>query len=328
MPWFNLVNHDTKNKTATFRISDQIGKDWWTGDGVAAKEFVDSLEALGDVDQITLYINSPGGNVYDGLEIYNNLKRNPANVTVYVDGIAASIASVIAMAGDEIIMPSNTEMMIHNPSTWAVGDSEEMRKVANRLDEVKDRLLQPYINFTNKSAEEISELMDSETYMSAEKAVELGFATKVEDSAEIMNSFNLSEVKERVQAEFKKQVENKLPKKKAENTAAKIIKMCHEQEFSYLASDFVEQNLSVNEVEARLKVASDIKNICASSDLANLTDKLVKNMSNPTELVRIAISDTKAELEQDIDGGLPPTNQQTSKPKINNREVYAKRRSL
>ncbi|MGB1201254.1 MAG: head maturation protease, ClpP-related [Cognaticolwellia aestuarii] len=336
MAWFNLVNHDATNKKASFRISDQIGKDWWTGDGVVAKEFIDAVDSVGEVGEIDLFINSPGGDVYDGLEIYNYLNRHPATINVYIDGMAASIASVIAMAGDTINMPSNTEMMIHNPSTWAVGDAKEMRKTADRLDSVRDLLLEPYIAFTNKEGDEIAALMDAETYMTAEQAVELGFATKVEDKAQILNTFDLKDIKEKVQAQFKAQVKpEKKPKPKTENikpqetenTAAQVIAMCHDKGLDYLANGFVTENLSIKQVENRLVQANEIQNLCASADITNVTQQLVQNMNNPVELLRIATAEVKAQLDQDID-----TTQvddiSNKKPSINNRDIYANRRSL
>ena len=338
MPWFNLVNHDKSNNKAIIRINDQIGKDWWTDEGIAAKDFINTLEELGNVEEIVLHINSPGGNVYDGLEIHNNLKRHSARVTVIVDGIAASIASVIAMAADEIIMPANTQMMIHNPSTWAVGDANEMRSTADRLDEVKDSLITSYVDFTGKDKEEIWQLMDSETYMSAEEAVNMGFATRVEEKAEIVNTFNLATIKAKAKAEFERRVENdalgltnptKTKVSKPVNLAAQIITMCHEKNLSYMAAGFVEQNLSIEDVRSKLNLAEGIQNLCAASGLESVSQSLVNSMNDPVEMLRIAIAETKSEMDEEIDPSNPISNNPNqNKPQIDNRDIYAKRRSV
>ncbi|MCK5219101.1 Clp protease ClpP, partial [bacterium] len=120
-------------KKVEILIYDQIGEDWF-GDGVQAKKFAEELRDLGDIETIELRINSPGGSVWDGNAIYNTLRGHKATVNVTIDGLAASIASVIAMSGDTITMPENALMMIHNPATIAFGEAEEMRKAANMLD--------------------------------------------------------------------------------------------------------------------------------------------------------------------------------------------------
>ena len=156
-------------------IYDEIGE--W---GVSAKDFARDIKALGSVGSITLRINSPGGSVFDGNAIYNLIKKHPAKVTAYIDGLAASMASVIAMAADHIIMPSNALMMIHNPYTVSMGDSAELRKNADLLDAIKVTLLSAY-GRSMMSSEEISQMMDAETWLTGADAVEMGFADELAD---------------------------------------------------------------------------------------------------------------------------------------------------
>ena len=147
----------------------------------SAAGFRDALKDLGDVKTINLHINSPGGSVFEGIAIYNMLKQNSAHINVYVDGLAASIASVIAMSGDAIFMPSNSMLMIHNPWTMAVGNASELRKQADDLDKITESSIQTYLNQAGDKLDEetLRQLMDDETWLTAKEAVDYGLATEV-----------------------------------------------------------------------------------------------------------------------------------------------------
>jgi ATP-dependent Clp protease protease subunit len=179
-----------RGTTGEIWLYDQIGESLW-GDGISAKQFQKELTAMGKVSTINLRINSPGGDVFDGLAIYNQLKSHPARVVVDVDGLAASIASVIAMAGDEIRMASNSMMMIHNPHGMAVGDAAEMSRVGALLGQVKGSLSSTYAARTGQKATQLDAWMDDETWMSAETAVQYGFADAITDPQSVSASFNL-----------------------------------------------------------------------------------------------------------------------------------------
>jgi len=180
MKWYEIKN---KSDKAEIWIYEMIGEDFWTGGGVTAKNFQKELSAI-KASQIDLHINSPGGEVFEGIAIYNLIKQHPAQVTTYIDGLAASIASVIALAGDTIYMAENALMMIHNPYGMVMGMAEDMRKMADRLDIVRDSISKAYISKTGKKEEEINALMESETWMDAEEAMELGF---IDDITEKMD---------------------------------------------------------------------------------------------------------------------------------------------
>lgn len=124
---------------------------------------------------MTVWLNSPGGDCVAAAQIYNMLKEYPGNITIKIDGIAASAASLIAMAGDEVLMSPVSMMMIHNPMTAAIGNADEMQKAAAMLDEVKDSIINAYELKTGLTRAKLSHLMDDETWMNAAKAVELGF---------------------------------------------------------------------------------------------------------------------------------------------------------
>lgn len=157
--------------SATIYLFDYVGD--WDAD---AKYFRDALNSIGDVANIDLRINSPGGSVYEGLAIFNLLKAHPAQITVYIDGLAASMASYIAMVGDLIVMPENTMMMIHNPRTLAFGESKDMEKTKEILEKAKSAMIGAYMDKTGLSEEEISQVMDEETWLTGLEAVDMGFA--------------------------------------------------------------------------------------------------------------------------------------------------------
>ena len=179
--WFEIINKADK---AEIWIYEQIGEDFWTGGGVTAKSFQKELAGI-KASQIDLHINSPGGEVFDGITIYNLIKQHPANVTAYIDGLAASIASVIALAGDTVIMAENALFMIHNPWGFAMGDASEMRKTADLLDKIGGSLVTAYSSKSGKSDDEISALMDSETWMTAQEAKDAGFIDEISEQMDL-----------------------------------------------------------------------------------------------------------------------------------------------
>jgi ATP-dependent protease ClpP protease subunit len=182
-------------KSATLYLYDFVGFDPWSGGGVTAKKVIDDLAALGQVDAIDVRVNSPGGDVFDGVAIYNALARNPAKVTVHVDGLAASIASLIAMAGDEIRVAENAMFMVHQPWTIAIGDAPEMRRVAEALDKAWSSMLATYQRRTGRRAETITKKVadaGGEWWLTAEEAVAQGFADVVAAPSKDAEAFGLA----------------------------------------------------------------------------------------------------------------------------------------
>lgn len=159
-------------------------------DDVTPKGLKEQLVALGEVEEITVLINSPGGDPFAGHAIYNMLKRHEAKKHVYIDGIAASAASLIAMAGDTITMPLNALMLVHQPSGLAMGTAKDMRAMADNLDQVAEAMAQTYMARTGKSREEVMAVMDAETLFTAEEAVEAGFADELDEAKKIAASIS------------------------------------------------------------------------------------------------------------------------------------------
>ncbi|HHX63237.1 MAG TPA: Clp protease ClpP [Epulopiscium sp.] len=161
----------------TLYFDGYIAQDSWFDDDITPKKFkAELLESDGD---ISVWINSPGGDVFAASQIYNMLKEYKGNITVKIDGLAASAASVIAMAGDKIEMSPVAMLMIHNPATVMWGEESDMVKAKDMLSEVKESIINAYEVKTKLERNKISKMMDKETWMSSKKAVELGFADKV-----------------------------------------------------------------------------------------------------------------------------------------------------
>ncbi|WP_026664843.1 head maturation protease, ClpP-related [Butyrivibrio sp. FC2001] len=175
--WNWIKDETAESPSRTLFLCGEISEETWYGDEVTPKVFKDELMD-GDGD-ITVWINSPGGDVFAAAQIYNMLMEYPHNVTVKIDGLAASAASVIAMAGTEVQMSPVAMMMIHNPATVAIGDSREMEKAIEMLSEVKESIINAYEIKTGIGRTKIANLMDAESWFNAKKAVELGFADKI-----------------------------------------------------------------------------------------------------------------------------------------------------
>jgi len=158
-------------------LNGTIAEDSWFDDDVTPQLFKDELFA--ESGDVTIWINSPGGDCVAAAQIYNMLMDYKGNVTIKIDGIAASAASVIAMAGTKVLMSPVSMLMIHNPATVAWGDSGEMQKAIDMLCEVKESIINAYEIKTGMSRAKLSHLMDAESWMNANKAVELGFADDI-----------------------------------------------------------------------------------------------------------------------------------------------------
>jgi len=171
--FWNWSKNEVTNER-TLHLDGVIASESWWGDEVTPKLFRDELFAA-DGD-ITIFINSPGGDCIAASQIYTILTEYKGNVTVKIDGLAASAASVIAMAGTSVLMAPTSLMMVHNPMTFAIGDSKEMRKAQDMLDEVKQSIINAYQIRTKQPRAKISNWMDAETWMNANKAIEYGFA--------------------------------------------------------------------------------------------------------------------------------------------------------
>jgi len=179
LKFWNLVKNE-EEKTAELILYGSIGSDEYWND-ISDKVFKQDIENLGDVENITLHINSPGGSVFSAVAIANTLKNHKAKVTANIDGLAASAATIITSACDTVRMPKNALFMIHNPITFAYGNNQEMQKTVEMLDKVKNNIIETYLSKTKADKKTLSELMDNETWMDAETAKEYGFIDEIVD---------------------------------------------------------------------------------------------------------------------------------------------------
>jgi ATP-dependent protease ClpP protease subunit len=187
------------------------GEDWWTGEAIQSDTSANSIKAqlenAGDIQQINIYINSYGGEVKEGLGIYNLLKRNPANKTVYIDGFACSIASVIAMAGDKIIMGTNTLMMIHHAAMYVYGNAADLRKAATDIEVIDSASCSSYLAKAGDklTQETLTQLLDGQTWLNAQQCLQYGLADEIsgqEDTA-------IMEAKQRLKQSIQDEIKQK-----------------------------------------------------------------------------------------------------------------------
>ena len=240
--FWNVMKNE-EEKSAELILYGSIGSDeYW--DDISDKAFKQDIENLGDVENITLHINSPGGSVFSAVAIANILKNHKAKVTANIDGLAASAATIITSACDTVRMPKNALFMIHNPITFAYGNNQEMQKTIEMLDKVKNSIIETYLNKTKTDKETLSELMDNETWMNAEEAKEYGFIDEILD--------------ENVEKEV---IENKLI---INNTAFDISKFKNFKEKKIQEPRVI--NISVNSTGSPEEIADKFRNILNSTE--------------------------------------------------------------
>lgn len=199
--WFSIQSKaktETAEAVAEISLHDEIG--FW---GITAKDFISQFQAIpADTKKVKLSINSPGGAVFDGLAMYNAMANSDKDIEVTVLGIAASAASLVAMAGSSIRMPENTYMMVHNPWGVSVGNAADMRDTADILDKIGAGLTTTYAKRTGLSPEKVNELLAKDTWMTAAQAKELGFADEVMPAKKVKAAFDLDNLPDALKAAF------------------------------------------------------------------------------------------------------------------------------
>ena len=215
--WKVTAKSDTEAEILLYDVISDFDDDEW---GVmSAKGLISKIKALGNIKNITLRINSIGGDVFEAQAMYNYLKSHPANITVRIDGLAASAASVVAMAGNKIIMPSNALMMIHHPAGGVWGEAEDMRGTAEILDKIRGTIANVYVAKTGLEREKVIAMMDAETWLDANEAHELKFCDEVEeglsaiamavsDGAIFMGRFGFARADESILSKFPAEIVN------------------------------------------------------------------------------------------------------------------------
>ena len=275
--WYNIQNK--AGETADVYIFEEIGMY-----GVTAQDFISEIKDLKD-KPINLRINSLGGDVFNGMAIYNVIKKRESKTTVYVEGIAASIATIIALGADEVIMSENSLFMIHNACGGTMGNSKDMRKSADTLDKISNELTEIYVKKTGLAYNRVTEMMDEETWLSAEEAYDLGFVDTISDAIKVAAKYDVSKFKNITNEEIK----NKF------NINIKNRKMTNELKEWF--------NSKVDEIVAAVK--SDVKvskDVVEQTEIAvNLSDKEeIMNKISDFETKNIELTEKIASLEEEL----------------------------
>jgi len=205
--WYN-IKAEASSKSADVYIFDEIG-----AFGVTAQGFIEEIKEYKDVP-MNLHLNCVGGDVFEGMAIYNVLKKRTAKTTIYIEGIAASMGSVIALAGDEVIMAENSLFMIHNAWGGAMGEANEMRKTAALLDKISNEIADIYTKKTNLPYNKVQEMMDEETWLSADEAFNLGFVDSISDAIKVAAKYDVSKFKNITDKEIQNKLSVNLKSKK------------------------------------------------------------------------------------------------------------------
>lgn len=323
--WYNLKAD--AGKTPVLSIFDDIG-----AYGVSAKSFLNDLRTV-TTDEVDVEINSPGGDVFAGLAIYNGLRASGKKINVKVLGLAASAASLVAMAGDTIEMPENAFMMIHNPWGFAMGGADEMRNTADVLDKIGTGLVSTYAKRTGKTDQEITALLDAETWMTAQEAVDAGFATSVTAALAVKASYSEDRLPENVRLAFKAQapapVETPAPVfgETLASYAQTLADAAGLGQYAALwGADPALRN--TEQVTARAELAREVQALCVLAKRPEMADKFIK-AATPLQDVRAEIF---AALEADyehVDTAPPakqPQNSGAQPSAVKGADIWAARR--
>lgn len=204
--WYNI--NSKASKVVDVYIFDEIGMG-----GVNAQGFIEEIKSFKD-SPMNLHINCVGGDVFDGMAIYNIIKKRTATTTVYIEGIAASMGSVIALAANKVVMAENSLFMIHNAWGGAMGEAKEMKKTAKLLDKISGEIADIYVKKTKLPYDEVKEMMDEETWLNAEEALELGFIDSISDAIKVAAKYDVSKFKNITNKEIKTKLSINIKSKK------------------------------------------------------------------------------------------------------------------
>lgn len=354
-PWFRVENSTSDPSVVDIHIIDFIG-DWfddminrfWNESiGVTARAFVEELSKLPDaVKTINVHINSPGGDVQGGINITNALREQQTSkgrtVETFVDGLAASIASAIAMAGSKVHMSDNALMMVHNPWAFSVGNAADMRKTADVLDTMRGQIVNTYKWHSKLEAKDLEALMDGETWMNADEAIANGLATdKVEGlkaaaclDSRVMAKLTVPEkYRDQVKA-FLKPEQPQAPAAPQAAAASDVLRICREGDCPDLAEALIGEKATLDQVQARVtstkteraasqQRATTIRTLCKNANCERVSDMLVKSA--------LSIDDVKAHLttlvamkaEANIDPSIDPDQGTKMTARINVSDIYA-----
>lgn len=330
-PCFAFSNVQAADSPAVLSIYDEIG--FW---GVQAKDFVTELGKV-QSKSITVEINSPGGDVFAALAMYNALRASGKEVVSKVMGVAASAASLIFMAGDKRVMPKNTHLMIHNPWSFTAGNADELRETAETLDKIGASLKATYAARTGMDEAKLAEMLAKDTWISADEALSDGFATEVTDEVKAKASFDMAraDLPENVRAVFAKE-EPAQPQPPApapsEAIADQVVALAKASGFEAYAADWALKFTKIEDVEASIAVAREVKALCGAVKMADRADAFIK-AGKTLDDVRVALVEALASEDEHshVDttpmSSNKPTNHDASQSAVRTADIWAKRRN-
>ena len=253
--WYNIQSK-TSNKVVDVYIFDEIG-----AFGMNAQSFIDEIKGFKNTP-LNLHINCVGGDVFEGMAIYNVLKKRTAETTVYIEGIAASMGSVVALAADKVVMAENSLFMIHNAWGGAMGEAKELKKTANLLEKISNEIADIYIKKTNLPYDKVKEMMDEETWLNADEALELGFVDSISDAIKVAAKYDVSKFKNITNEEIKSKLNINLKSKNMTEELKNWFNSKIEDIITRVKSDDsnVEVGESTTEVEVTISDEAEILN--------------------------------------------------------------------
>ena len=263
--WYDIQSK-VSDKVADVYIFDEIG-----AFGMNAQSFIDEIKGFKD-SPLNLHINCVGGDVFEGMAIYNILKKRTAETTVYIEGIAASMGSVIALAADKVVMAENSLFMIHNAWGGAMGESKELKKTANLLEKISNEIADIYIKKTNLPYDKVKEMMDEETWLNADEALELGFIDSISDAIKVAAKYDVSKFKNITNEEIKSKLNINLKSKKMTEELKNWFNSKVEDIITRVKSD--DSNIDTNDSEIKVAI----------TDEAEIVNKLSGFEAEVTEL--------------------------------------------
>jgi len=316
--WYDIKSKASKGVVDVY-IFDEIGMG-----GVNAQSFIEEIKSFKD-SPMNLHINCVGGDVFDGMAIYNIIKKRTSKTTVYIEGIAASMGSVIALAADTVVMAENSLFMIHNAWGGAMGEAKEMKKTARLLDKISGEIADIYVKKTKLPYDKVKEMMDEETWLNAEEALELGFIDSISDAIKVAAKYDVSKFKnitnkeiktklsinikskkmtDELKSWFNGKVEDIIARVKSENkdtdSKSKIeVTMADEAEILNKFSDFeskvAEISGSITELEGEKETLTmEVERLNALLSKANATGTEISTDGDPAVVVENKVEDKDA----------------------------------
>lgn len=325
--WYRMSAMADETEADLYIFGD-IGPSWWDDDAVSAKQFIDDLRALpASIMKARVHVNSLGGYVFDGIAIANALRAwavNGRSVETIVEGIAASIASVVIQAGSTVKIADNAMIFVHLPWALGVGNANDMKKLAADLEAITGSITATYQWHSSLSDEELLALMEAETWLDADDAIAKGFATeKIEGLQAVAGLDPRSAAKLKVPEKFKARVDALIAKPAPDPaapvaaSAADVLRLCREGEVLDLAEGLLTAGAALDQVTARIAEAkaaraaaatraTEITALCASATLPELADGYIAG-AMPIPAIKQQLATLKAKLDAvEIDGGLDP----------------------